>query len=96
MCIALKTLLERSISMEKYNKREDKKIKLQMLSAIESHFENPRDAGLFIAMIADLLDKVISNDRTDMIEMRTIEIKINNFFSVKYDFIKDEIIKENG
>lgn len=76
------------------SKREDKKIKLQMLSAIESHFENPRDAGLFIAMIADLLDKVISNDRTDMVEMRTIEIKINNFFSVKYDFIKDEVVKE--
>ena len=50
---------------------KDKKIKLEMLQALENRFANPRDAGLFLALILDLLGK-LNDQEQDYTEMRTI------------------------
>ena len=73
---------------------KDKKIKLEMLQALENRFANPRDAGLFLALILDLLGK-LNDQEQDYTEMRTIEIVLNDFFRIKYDFTKDEVIKDD-
>lgn len=73
---------------------QDKKIKMEMLQALENRFENPRDAGLFLALILDLLGK-LNNQKQEYTEIRTIEIVLNNFFRIKYDFIKDEVIEND-
>lgn len=80
--------------MNKELKQEDKKIKLEMLAALESRFQNPRDAGLFLALILDLLGK-LNNQEQEYTEIRTLEIVLNNFFRIKYDFIKDEVIESD-
>ena len=48
-------------------------------------------AGLILAIICDLFCEIVKGK--DMIEMRSIEIKINDFFSAKHDFTKDRYLK---
>lgn len=50
-----------------------------------------RDAGMFIAICCDLLTECTKG--VDQRTLRTLEIKINDYFVSKYDFDKDEVIK---
>ena len=50
-----------------------------------------RDAGMFIAICCDLLNECVKG--VDQRTLRTLEIKLNDYFSCKYDFEKDEVIK---
>ena len=79
--------------MSKLLNQKDKKMKLEMLTALENRFQNPRDAGLFLALILDLLGK-LNDQEQEYTEIRTLEIVLNDFFRIKYDFIKDEVIKD--
>lgn len=48
-------------------------------------------AGMIIAICCDLLQDCVKD--VDQRALRTIEIKINDYFSSKYDFEKEEIVK---
>ena len=50
-----------------------------------------RDAGMFIAICCDLLNEC--GKGVDTRTLRTLEITLNDCFSSKYDFEKDEVIK---
>ena len=66
----------------KRNRKQNKQIKLMF-----SHLEDmlgEQDAGIFFALCLDLLVKCCSG--VEERELRTLEIKINDFFSEKIDF----------
>ena len=50
-----------------------------------------QDAGMFIAIVCDLLNKFV--DGVEYRELRTMEIVLNNFYSLKYDFDKNEVVE---
>ena len=50
-----------------------------------------RDAGMLIAILLDLL-KALTKDGPR--ELRTMKLELNGFFSVTYDFAKDEVVDE--
>ena len=54
---------------------------------------NERDAGMLIAILIDLLDKFTKDGPR---ELRTLKMELNGFFSITYDFDKDEVIEEVG
>lgn len=49
-------------------------------------------AGTIIAILCDLLQECVKD--VDERTLRTIEIKVNDYFSSKYDFEKEEIVKQ--
>jgi len=49
------------------------------------------NAGLLLSIICDLLDKFVEG--VDQRELRTLELVLNNFYSAKYDFVNNQIIK---
>lgn len=51
----------------------------------------PQDAGMFLAICCDLLQDCVKG--REQLNLRTIEIKINDYFSSKYDFEKEEIVE---
>lgn len=50
------------------------------------------DAGLFLAICLDLLQDCCKN--VNQRQLRTLEIKINDYFSSKYDFESDEVVTQ--
>lgn len=71
--------------------RKQNKILKQMQERLDSML-GENGAGFMIALICDLLGKFVEG--VDHRDMRTIEIKLNDYFSAKYDFEKGEIINE--
>lgn len=49
-----------------------------------------RNAGLLVACLGDLINELTCND---VCFLRTLEVTLNNFFSIKYDFEKDEVVQ---
>ena len=49
-----------------------------------------KDAGLFMAICCDLLQDCCKDVKQRT--LRTLEIKINDYFSSKYDFEKEQIV----
>lgn len=49
------------------------------------------NAGMLIAIMCDLLNEFVKD--VEQREMRTIEITLNDYFSAKYDFEKEEIVR---
>ena len=47
-------------------------------------------AGMFIMICCDLMNKFTKG--VDRRELRTLEIKLNDFFSAKYDFEHEQVI----
>lgn len=66
----------------KRNRKQNKQVKLMFWHLDQMLGE--QDAGLFLAMCLDLLTKCCSG--VEERELRTLEIKINDFFSKKIDF----------
>ena len=63
-----------------------------MLKELTKRFSNQRDAGMFLAIILDLLDNLTKEGDK---ELRTIKLELNGFFQITYDFDKDEVVKTN-
>lgn len=61
-----------------------------MVEALEAML-GPQDACMFLAVMCDLLQDCVKD--VDQRALRTIEIKINDYFSSKYDFEKEEFVK---
>lgn len=74
--------------MRKQNHKQKRLIK-KMIRHLEDML-GEYDAGLFLSMVCDLLDTAVKG--RDYLELRTLEIVLNNFFRVKYDFEKDDIV----
>lgn len=74
----------------KRNHYENKKYK-EMLKALDGYL-GEKDAGMFIAIVLDCFEKLLGKE--DERELRTLEIKLNDFFSVKYDFESEKIVEE--
>lgn len=49
-------------------------------------------AGTMLAVYLDAFDKLVENKDTQ--EIRTLEIRINDFFSYKYDFVNEKVVNE--
>lgn len=49
------------------------------------------DAGLFLSIILTALKKLIGDKEQQ--NLRTIEIKVNDYFSVKWDFDKNDFVE---
>ena len=71
--------------------RQQNKMLKTMLNKLD-HMLGENNSGLMIALLCDLLDKLVEG--VDQREMRTIEVKLNDYFSVKYDFEKEKIIED--
>lgn len=68
----------------KRNAKQNKAIK-KMIYHLDLMF-GENGTGSFLAMICDGLDKMMKDETpSDYIELRTIEIKFNDFYSVKLD-----------
>ena len=88
--------------MSKYNEsqiqkhpkrtREQNKKVQEMLYQLDLMF-GENNAGMFLAMILDALNKMMREETpSTYIELRTIEIKFNDFYSVKLDCDTGEYI----
>lgn len=65
-----------------------------MFKTLEDMFTNERDAGMFLAIICDLLQA--SCKGVDQRILRTITLTINGYFTAEYDFETDEVVMKNG
>ena len=61
-----------------------------MVEALEAML-GPQDASMFLAVMCDLLQDCVK-DR-EQLDIRTLTITINDYFSSKYDFEKEEIVE---
>ena len=76
----------------KRNKAENKAIK-DMIYHLDLMF-GEHNTGMFLAMICDALDKMMKEETpSEYLELRTIEIKFNDFYSVKLNCKTEEYIK---
>lgn len=73
----------------KRTREQNKKLK-EMIRHLDGML-GETDCGLFIAMICDLMDKFVEG--VSQRNMRTLEIKLNDYFSVKYDFEKNCVVE---
>ena len=74
---------------KKRNKAQKKLVK-DMLYHLDLMF-GESNAGLFLAIVCSSLDKMMNNETpSDRLELRTMEITMNDCYSVKYDFEKEE------
>ena len=65
-----------------------------MQKHLEATLCGPKDYGMFLAILCDLFDGFVSG--VDSRELRTIEVILNDYFSLKYDFVKEVIIDKDG
>ncbi len=65
--------------------RKQNKILKEMIKGLD-HRLGEQNTGFLISMLIDCLDKLTKDGDKNM---RTLEIRINEFFSVKYNFEKD-------
>lgn len=76
----------------KRNRRQNKIVK-RMIYQLDLMF-GENNSGLFLAMVVDALNKMMKEKTPDrFINLRTIEIKFNDFYSVKLDCDTGEYIK---
>ena len=89
--------------MSKYNEsqikkhpkrtKEQNKVVKDMLYQLDLMF-GENNSGMFLAMILDGLNKMMKEETpSEYLELRTIEIKFNDFYSVKLDCNTGEYIK---
>ncbi len=71
--------------------RKQNKLVKQMQKRLDTML-GENGAGLMLSLLCDLLNKFV--DGVDHREMRTLELKLNDYFSVKFDFEKEEIVNE--
>jgi hypothetical protein len=71
--------------------RKQRKMTKMMLKRLDAML-GEEFSGLFLAIILDLLNEFVKG--VDGRQLRTIEIKLNDFFSAKYDFEKEEMVKD--
>ena len=76
----------------KRNAKQNKMLK-DMIHHLDLMF-GENNTGMFLAMICDGLDKMMKEETpSEFIELRTIEIKFNDFYSVKLDCKTKEYVK---
>lgn len=73
--------------------REHAKALKPMIKCLTNMFTNERDAGVFIAIICDLLQACCKG--VDQRTLRTLTLTINNYFTAEYDFETDEVVFKN-
>ena len=88
--------------MKKYDEKQIKKHpkrnkgQNQMIKDMIYHLDlmfGENNTGVLLAMICDGLDKMMKQTPSDYLELRTIEIKFNDFYSIKLDCRTGEYIK---
>lgn len=76
----------------KRNRAQNKKVK-EMLHMLDLMF-GENNAGMFLAMILDGLNKMMKEETpSEYLNLRTIEIKFNDCYSVKLDCDTGEYIQ---
>ena len=76
----------------KRNRKQNKIVK-DMIYHLDLIF-GEYNTGKFLALILDCLDKMLSEETpSDHMDVRMIEIKFNDYYSVKYDCVKEEYVK---
>ena len=76
----------------KRNRAQNKAVK-NMLHRLDLMF-GENNSGMFLAMILDGLNKMMKEETpSEFLELRTIEIKFNDFYSVKLDCNTGEYIQ---
>ena len=76
----------------KRTRKQNKTVK-DMLYQLDLMF-GENNSGMFLAMILDGLNKMMKEETpSEYLELRTIEIKFNDFYSVKLDCNTGEYIK---
>ena len=74
------------------NRQQNKKVQ-EMLHHLDLMF-GENNAGFFLAMILDGLNKMMKEETpSEYLNLRTIEIKFNDFYSIKLDCDTGEYIK---
>lgn len=74
------------------NRKQNKKLKF-MIHQLDLMF-GENNTGIFISMILDCLNKMMKEETpSEYIELRTLEIKFNDFYSVKLDCKTGEYVK---
>ena len=74
------------------NRKQNKCVKNMLYQLDLMLGEN--NSGMFLAMILDGLNKMMKEETpSEFLELRTIEIKFNDFYSVKLDCKTNEYIK---
>ena len=74
------------------NRAQNKAVK-DMLHQLDLMF-GENNSGIFLTMILDGLNKMMKEETpSEFLELRTIEIKFNDFYSVKLDCNTGEYIK---
>ena len=77
----------------KRNREQNKKVK-QMLHFLDLMF-GEQNAGSFLAIICDALNKMMKEETpSEYLNLRTIEIKFNDCYSVKLDCDTGEYIND--
>ena len=74
------------------NKEQNKAIK-KMITHLDLMF-GENNTGMFLAMICDGLDKMMKKTPDEYINLRSIEIKFNDYYSIKLDCEKGTYIDE--
>ena len=75
----------------KRNAAQNKMIK-QMIYQFDLMF-GENNTGLFLAMILDCLNKLMKEETpTEYLQLRTVEIKLNDCYSIKYDCENEKYI----
>jgi hypothetical protein len=76
----------------KRTRKQNKKVQ-EMLYQLDLMF-GENNSGMFLAMILDALNKMMKEETpSEYLILRTIEIKFNDFYSVKLDCETGEYIK---
>ena len=57
-------------------------------------FKSERDAGVFLAIICDLLQASCKGVNQRI--LRTITVTIKDYFTAEYNFDTDEVVMKNG
>jgi len=74
------------------NYRKQRKTALKPMFKCLEQMLGKDDAGLFLAICLDLLQECCKD--VNQRELRTLEIKINDYFSSKFDFEKNEVVEQ--
>lgn len=72
--------------------KEDRIVK-DMVKNLQARL-GKHNAALLIALLCDLLDEFVEG--VEERELRTLELKLNDYFSAKYDFEKEAIVNDGN
>lgn len=68
-----------------------KRLLKKMFKTLIAYLGSDYDAGMMLAILCELFKKF--TEGVDSRELRTLELILNDYFSVKYDFVNERVIQ---